>query len=38
LRGEPYGLVMPDQTIEPDIGMDHRKRCLTALALFGVGK
>jgi len=35
-RGERYGLVMPNQRFEPDQGADHRQRCLTALALFGV--
>ena len=34
--GERYGLVMPNQTFEPDQGVEHRQRCLTALALFGV--
>jgi uncharacterized protein (DUF58 family) len=37
-RGERYGLAMPDQTFEPDQGPEHRQRCLTALALFGVRK
>jgi uncharacterized protein (DUF58 family) len=37
-RGERYALVMPDQTFEADQGAEHRLRCLTALALFGVRK
>ena len=37
-QGVRYGLVMPNQTFEPDQGPEHRQRCLTALALFGGGK
>lgn len=33
-RGEAYGLRLPDEIIEPDFGQAHRRRCLTALALF----
>ena len=29
-----YGLRIPGTTIEPDIGADHRTRCLEALALY----
>lgn len=31
--GEAYGLRLPDQTIPPDRGGRHRRRCLEALAL-----
>lgn len=33
-RGDAYGLRLPDETIDPDLGRAHRRRCLTALALF----
>jgi len=33
-RHDAYGLVLPNQLIEPATGSEHRKRCLTALALF----
>jgi uncharacterized protein (DUF58 family) len=34
--GERYGLVLPGTRIGPDRGPEHRHRCLTALALFGL--
>lgn len=34
-RGHAYGLRLPDERIEPNLGMRHRHRCLSALALFG---
>ncbi len=34
-QGALYGLTLPDQHFEPDIGERHRERCLQALALFG---
>ncbi|MCV6636442.1 DUF58 domain-containing protein [Candidatus Albibeggiatoa sp. nov. NOAA] len=30
-----YGLKLPQQTIKPDYGEQHREKCLTALALYG---
>lgn len=33
LRGESFGLALPDQTIAPGRGPEHRDRCLQALAL-----
>jgi uncharacterized protein (DUF58 family) len=33
-RGEAYGIRIPGSTIEANIGLAHRDRCLTALALF----
>lgn len=33
-RGATYGLRLPGLTIEPGAGEDHRRRCLTALALY----
>lgn len=33
LRGESFGLALPDQTIAPGRGREHRDRCLQALAL-----
>ncbi len=33
--GYRYGLVLPNERIEPGRGSDHRHRCLKALALFG---
>ena len=39
LEGEralvPYGLKLPDRSIPPDMGHEHRDKCLRALALFG---
>jgi uncharacterized protein (DUF58 family) len=35
-RGERYGLKLGEREIPPDAGNEHRKRCLDALALFGV--
>lgn len=35
-RGESYGLRLPGVRIEPDAGAEHRHRCLTALALYGL--
>ncbi|WP_165855247.1 DUF58 domain-containing protein [Marinobacter sp. JSM 1782161] len=32
---QPFGLVLPGQTIEPDSGPLHRQRCLRALGRFG---
>lgn len=34
-RGERYGLLLGEQSIEPDSGNKHRENCLRALALFG---
>lgn len=36
-RGEAYGLKLPDQTIDMNLGPAHRERCLNALALFELG-
>lgn len=33
-RGEAYGIRLPGSSIEANIGLAHRDRCLTALALF----
>jgi len=33
-RGEAYGLRLPGELIEPNLGPAHRQRCLSALALF----
>lgn len=33
--GDPFGLRLPGQVIEPDQGDAHVRRCLRALALFG---
>lgn len=35
-HGERYGLVVPEQRLEPDSGPQHRHRCLAALALHGL--
>jgi uncharacterized protein (DUF58 family) len=35
-RGERYGLALPGSRIEPDRGPEHRRRALTALALYGL--
>jgi uncharacterized protein (DUF58 family) len=35
-RGERYGILLLNHRIEPDEGMAHQHRCLTALALHGV--
>lgn len=35
--GQAFGLRLPGQDIEPDAGPKHTRRCLRALALFGVG-
>ena len=35
-RGERYGLKIAQQRIEPNRGPEHRHRCLSALALYGV--
>ena len=32
---QPFGLALPDTRIAPQNGPTHRRRCLTALALFG---
>lgn len=34
-RGERYGLVLGNRSIEPDGGNKHREACLRALALYG---
>lgn len=33
-HAQPYGLALPALTIPPGAGAEHRRRCLTALALF----
>lgn len=33
---QPYTLVLPHQQLGPDSGVEHRQRCLRALALYGV--
>jgi uncharacterized protein (DUF58 family) len=33
-QGAQYGLQIPGQTLEPDLGERHREQCLRALALF----
>ncbi len=33
--GRAYGLRMPGVDIAPNVGLAHRRRCLTALALYG---
>ena len=35
-RGDRYGLELPKLSIAPDRGTDHRHRCLSALALYGL--
>jgi uncharacterized protein (DUF58 family) len=35
-RGDRYGIEMPGVHIAPDRGIEHRHRCLTALALHGL--
>ena len=35
-HGERYGLILPGAQLAPDRGPEHRHRCLTALALFGL--
>ncbi|HYB31832.1 MAG TPA: DUF58 domain-containing protein [Steroidobacteraceae bacterium] len=37
-RGERYGLTLPGTRLPPDRGPEHRHRCLTALAVFGLGE
>ncbi len=32
----PYGLKLPDKTIRPSMGREHRDQCLAALALYGL--
>lgn len=32
---KPYSLLLPGQQIGPDLGPEHRQRCLRALALYG---
>ncbi len=34
--GQHYGLRLPDQTLELGLGKEHQRRCLEALALFGL--
>jgi uncharacterized protein (DUF58 family) len=36
--GLHYGLRLPDQTLELGLGQEHQRRCLEALALFGIDK
>jgi uncharacterized protein (DUF58 family) len=36
-RGEAFGLRLPGQVIDPNIGTAHRQYCLNALALFNAG-
>ena len=36
--GERYGLMLPDKLIDVDRGPEHRHRCLSALAMFGLEK
>lgn len=36
-RGEACGLILRDETIEPNVGNAHRQHCLTSLALFDAG-
>jgi len=36
-RGEAFGLRLPGQTIDPNIGTAHRQHCLNALALYDAG-
>jgi len=33
---QPYSLLLPGQQIGPDLGPEHRQRCLRALALYSV--
>lgn len=33
---QPYSLFLPGQQLGPDLGAEHRQRCLRALALYGV--
>lgn len=33
---QPYSLLLPGQQLGPDLGPEHRQRCLRALALYGV--
>jgi len=35
---QPFGLHLPGQVIEPDVGKTHGTRCLKALAVFGIEK
>ena len=35
-QGERYGLAIGGEQIAPDRGPEHRHRCLTALALYGL--
>lgn len=37
-RGERYGLIVPPHRFEPDTGPEHRHRCLTALASYGLDR
>ena len=34
-HGHAYGLRLPTEQIEPNLGTRHRHRCLSALAFFG---
>ena len=34
--GHAFGLRLPAAVIEPNLGRPHRRRCLTALALFDI--
>lgn len=35
-EGQRYGLRLPGQTLAPATGLEHRRQCLEALALFGL--
>jgi hypothetical protein len=35
-RDERYALLMPSLRIHPALGPEHRHRCLSALALYGI--
>jgi uncharacterized protein (DUF58 family) len=37
-RGESYGLRLDGRELAPDSGIEHRARCLDALALYGSGE
>jgi uncharacterized protein (DUF58 family) len=37
-RGERYGLKLPEHTLPPGSGNEHRARCLNGLALHGTGE
>lgn len=35
-QGERYGVALPGSYIEPGLGLEHRHRCLAALAMHGI--